>query len=53
MGGGGLLLLVLDVADIEHEPHWPTLLAQLQQLALQAIPDRRLELVASLQAHTE
>ena len=53
MGGGGLLLLILDVADIEHETHWPALLAQLQHLTLQAIPDRGLALVASLQAHAE
>ncbi|MNN01131.1 hypothetical protein D3C81_1137420 [compost metagenome] len=53
MGGGGALLLILDVADVEHETHQPTAFTQPQRLALQAIPDRFGSIVGAIQAHAQ
>ena len=51
MGGGGLQLLVLDVADVEHEADPASFIAGAQHLALYAVPQGRLFSVGALQAH--
>ena len=50
LGRRGVLLLVFDVADVEHETHQPPVFADAHGLALQAIPGRR---VGVMQAHAE
>ena len=52
MGGSGLLLLIFDVADVEHEPYQSALGTDAQRPALQAIPQRQ-RLIAGLQAHAQ
>ncbi|MNC04855.1 hypothetical protein D3C81_1397770 [compost metagenome] len=53
MGSGGALLLILDVADVVHETHQPTVFAHAQRLALQAIPDGFECIVGAIQAHAQ
>src|SRR5471030_103073 len=51
MGGIGLHLLVLDVADVEHEHDPAALLTHAQHLALYSIPGGRLGAVAAVEAY--
>ncbi len=51
VGGGGLLLLVFYVADVEHEAHQAAMLTRAQRLPLHAIPDGVKRRVGTLQAH--
>ncbi|MNS68221.1 hypothetical protein D3C72_1014970 [compost metagenome] len=53
MGGDGALFLVLDVADVEHEPHQTTVFSRAQRLALQAIPGGCGRTVGAIQAHAQ
>ena len=52
MSSGGLLLLILDVADVEHEPYQSAFGTDAQRPALQAIPQRQ-RLIAGLQAYAQ
>ncbi|MNN42331.1 hypothetical protein D3C81_1565030 [compost metagenome] len=51
MRGGSPLLLVLDVADVEHETDQPPLRAVANHLALHAIPRGRLLVITTAQAY--
>ncbi|MNQ88195.1 hypothetical protein D3C85_1034510 [compost metagenome] len=53
MGRGGVLFLVLDVADVEHETDQTPVLADAQGLALQAIPGGRRGVIERTQAHAQ
>ncbi|MNC15474.1 hypothetical protein D3C75_632950 [compost metagenome] len=53
MGGDGALFLVLDVADVEHEPHQTTVFPRAKSLALQAIPGGCGRTVGAIQAHAQ